>query len=235
MVIILVGPPGSGKGTQAKVLCERFGIPQISTGDMLRAAKKAGTLDKRYLEIMDSGGLVPDEAMIELIDKRLDESDCRSGCLLDGFPRTVPQAEALEEVLRRKRNAGTMGIGANAKEKAEKADSADAAPIDAVVQLDVQRSLLEERLVHRRTDKTSGQIYHLLYNPPPPGVELEHRADDRPEAVGKRLDAYEAMTAALLPFYEGKGLLRRVDGVGKPEDVTARVLSALGRSSSGAA
>lgn len=222
MIIVLVGPPGSGKGTQAKVLCGQFGIPQISTGDMLRTAKKAGTLDRRYLEIMDSGGLVPDEAMIELIDKRLDEPDCKPGCLLDGFPRTVPQAEALEEVLIKK--AGKAGAAREG-----------GSPIDAVIQLDVPRSLLEERLVHRRTDKSSGQIYHMLYNPPPPGAELEHRADDRPEAVGKRLDAYEAMTAALLPFYERKGLLRRVDGVGKPEEVTARVLSALGRSSPGAA
>lgn len=217
MIIILVGPPGSGKGTQAKVICGQLGIPQISTGDMLRAAKKAGTLDKRYLDIMDSGGLVPDEAMIGLIDTRLDEPDCKPGCLLDGFPRTVPQVEALEGVLLRK--FGTKGEGSS--------------PIDAVIQLDVSRSLLEERLVHRRTDKTSGQIYHLLYNPPPPGAELEHRADDRPEAVGKRLDAYEAMTAALLPFYERKGLLRRVDGVGKPDEVTARVLAALKLSSSG--
>jgi adenylate kinase len=217
MIVILVGPPGSGKGTQAKVICGQLGIPQISTGDMLRAAKKAGTLDKRYLEIMDSGGLVPDEAMIGLIDTRLDEPDCKPGCLLDGFPRTVPQAEALEGVLLRKFE--TKGEGSS--------------PIDAVIQLDVSRSLLEERLVHRRTDKTSGQIYHLLYNPPPLGAELEHRADDRPEAVGKRLDAYEAMTAALLPFYERKGLLRRVDGVGKPNEVTARVLAALGLSSSG--
>jgi adenylate kinase len=97
------------------------------------------------------------------------------------------------------------------------------------LQLDVARSLLEERLIHRRTDKRSGQIYHLVYNPPPPGAELEHRADDRPEAVGKRLDAYEAMTAALLPYYEEKGLLRRVDGVGTPVEVTERVLKALGR------
>lgn len=223
MIIILVGPPGSGKGTQAKVLCKRYGIPQISTGDMLRAAKQAGTLDKRYLEIMDSGGLVPDEAMIELIDKRLDEPDCEAGVLLDGFPRTVAQAEALEGVLRRKRSAK---VGSNAS---------TSEPIDAVIQLDVSRSLLEERLIHRRTDKSSGQIYHLLYNPPPSGVELEHRADDQPEKVIKRLDAYEAMTAALLPFYERKGLLRRVDGVGKPDEVTERVLSALGRSSSGAA
>jgi adenylate kinase len=220
MIVILVGPPGSGKGTQAKVICGKLGIPQISTGDMLRAAKKAGTLDRRYLEIMDSGGLVPDEAMIELIDKRLDDADCKPGCLLDGFPRTVPQAEALEGVLLRK--SGTSGTNATGS-----------GPIDAVIQLDVSRALLEERLVHRRTDKTSGQIYHLLYNPPPPGAELEHRADDRPEAVGKRLDAYEAMTAALLPFYERKGLLRRVDGVGKPDEVTARVIAALGLSSSG--
>ena len=209
MIAILVGPPGSGKGTQAKVLCGQYGIPQISTGDMLREAKRNGTLDKRFLEIMDAGGLLPDEAVIELIDKRIDADDCRPGFLLDGFPRTVPQAEALDGLLA-KRGRKT----------------------DAVIQLDVARSLLEERLVHRRTDKRTGQIYHLLYNPPPPSLgpaDLEHRADDRPESVGKRLDAYENMTAALLPFYEKKGLLRRVDGVGKPEDVTGRVLGALGR------
>jgi adenylate kinase len=204
MIVVLVGPPGSGKGTQAKVVCQLHGIPQISTGDMLRAAKQAGTLDRKYLEIMDAGGLVPDEAMIELIDSRIDEDDCKPGFLLDGFPRTVPQAEALEALLRSRGRS-----------------------INAVVQLDVARSMLEERLVNRRTDKRTGQIYHLVYSPPPPGAELEHRADDRPETVGKRLDSYEAMTAALLPYYERKGLLRRVDGVGKPEEVTARVLSAL--------
>ena len=212
MLLVLVGPPGSGKGTQAKVLCQRFGIPQISTGDMLRAAKAAGTLDKHFLEIMDKGGLVPDEAMIKLIDDRIDAEDCEPGFLLDGFPRTVPQAEALEQLLAQRGRA-----------------------LEQVVQLDVARSLLEERLVNRRTDKVTGQIYHLVYNPPPPGAELEHRADDRPEAVGKRLDAYEAMTAALLPYYDGKGLLRRVDGVGKPDEVTARVLTALGRSEPGTA
>jgi adenylate kinase len=206
MLIVLVGPPGSGKGTQAKVLMERYGIPQISTGDMLRAAKKAGTLDKRYLEIMDAGGLVPDEAMIELIDTRIDGDDAKPGFLLDGFPRTVPQAEALAALLARRDRQ-----------------------LDAVIQLDVARHLLEERLVNRRTDKRTGQIYHLVYSPPPPGADLEHRADDRPEAVGKRLDAYETMTAALLPFYQAKGLLRRVDGVGKPEEVTSRVLAALDR------
>jgi adenylate kinase len=96
------------------------------------------------------------------------------------------------------------------------------------LQLDVPRNLLEERLIHRRTDKRTGQIYHLLYSPPPPGADLEQRADDQPETVGKRLDAYETMTAALLPYYQAKGLLRRIDGVGKPEEVTARVLAALG-------
>jgi adenylate kinase len=205
MLIVLVGPPGSGKGTQAKGLCERYKIPQISTGDMLRAAKKAGTLDRHLLEMMDRGGLVPDEVVIGLIDKRIDADDCQPGFLLDGFPRTVPQAEALAALLDRR--GRTLG---------------------AVIQLDVPRSLLEERLIHRRTDKRTGQIYHLVYSPPPPSAELEHRDDDRPEAVGKRLDAYEAMTAALLPYYQAKGLLRRVDGVGKPEEVTARVLAALG-------
>lgn len=205
MIIILVGPPGSGKGTQAQVLCKKFDIPQISTGDMLRAAKASGTLDPKYRAIMDAGGLVPDEAMIGLIDKRIDAADCKQGFLLDGFPRTVPQAEALERLL-----------------------AARSLRIDAVLQLDVPRGLLEERLIHRRTDKKSGQIYHLVYSPPPPGADLEHRADDRPEAVGKRLDAYEAMTAALLPYYQDKGLLRRIDGVGAPAEVTSRVLEALG-------
>jgi adenylate kinase len=205
MLIVLVGPPGSGKGTQAKGLCKRLGIPQISTGDMLRAAKAAGTLDRRYREIMDAGGLVPDEPMIELIDGRIDADDCKPGFLLDGFPRTVPQAEALAAILARHGRS-----------------------LDAVLQLDVGRELLEQRLIGRRTDKRTGQIYHLVYSPPPPGADLEHRADDRPEAVGKRLDAYEAMTAELLPYYQGKGLLRRIDGVGMPEEVTARVLAALG-------
>lgn len=203
-IVILVGPPGSGKGTQAKVVCEKWGIPQISTGDMLRAAKKNGTLDKKYLDLMDAGALVPDEAVIGLIDRRIDDADCKPGFLLDGFPRTVPQAEALDALLAKRSRS-----------------------IDHVVQVDVPRDDLMERLVHRRTDKATGRIYHLVYNPPPADAELEHRADDMPETVGKRLDAYEAMTAALLPWYEGKGLLRRIDGVGKPDDVTSRLLAAV--------
>lgn len=210
MILILLGAPGSGKGTQAQVLCKRFSIPQISTGDMLRAAKKAGTLDPKYLAIMDAGGLVPDEAVIGLIDRRIDEPDAAPGFLLDGFPRTVPQAEALGALLERRSRE-----------------------IGRVIQLDVPRSMIEERTIHRRTDKRTGQIYHLKYNPPPPDAELEHRADDQPEAVNKRLDAYEAMTAALLPYYEKTGLLRRVDGVGKPDEVTTRVLAALDGESAG--
>jgi adenylate kinase len=210
MILILLGAPGSGKGTQAKVLCERFSIPQISTGDMLRAAKKGKTLDPKILAIMDAGGLVPDEAVIELIDRRIDEPDAAPGFLLDGFPRTVPQAEALEQLLQRR----------NRK-------------IDRVIQLDLPRSMIEERTIHRRTDKRTGQIYHLKYNPPPPDAELEHRADDQPEAVNRRLDAYEALTAALLPYYEKTGLLQRVDGVGKPEEITTRILAALDVESAG--
>ncbi|MCC6526241.1 MAG: adenylate kinase [Polyangiaceae bacterium] len=204
MIIVLVGPPGSGKGTQAKVLCQSLGIPHLSTGDMLRAAKKAGTLEPALVALMDSGGLLPDAVVVGLVGARIAEADCQRGFLLDGFPRTVPQAEGLETVLARR-----------------------ATPLDVVVQLDVPDSLLEERLVHRRADKRTGQIYHLVYNPPPPDADLEHRADDRPEAVRERLAKYASMTAALLPFYEGRGLLRRVDGAGKPEAVLAQVLAVL--------
>ena len=203
--MILVGPPGAGKGTQAKLLSAKWGIPQIATGDMLRDAKKAGTpLGLAAAETMSRGALVPDEVVIGLVGERLKQGDALGGFILDGFPRTVPQAEALEKLLSDKKLA-----------------------LNAVVQLDVPRDLLVERAVLRRTDKRTGQIYHLKYNPPPLGAELEHRADDQPETVAKRLDAYEAMTAALLPYYEAKGLLRRVDGTLSPGEVTKEILRCL--------
>ncbi len=205
MRLILVGPPGAGKGTQAKLLCAKWGIPQIATGDMLREAKKAGTpLGIAAAEYMSKGALVPDDVVIGLVGERLKASDAQGGFLLDGFPRTVPQAEALDHVLKAK-----------------------AIDLDAVVQLDVPRHLLLERAVLRRTDKRTGQIYHLKYNPPPLGAEIEHRADDQPETVAKRLDAYDEMTAALLPYYEAKGLLRRVDGTLSPSEVTKEILQNL--------
>jgi adenylate kinase len=205
--VILLGAPASGKGTQADKLGARFGVPKISTGDMLRAALKAGTpLGKEAEKFMSSGGLVPDSVVIGLVEERLAQPDAKAGFILDGFPRTVPQAEALSALLER---LGT--------------------PLDGVVQIDVARELLMERATLRRTDKRSGQIYHLKYNPPPPDAELEHRADDREETVKKRLDAYDAMTAALLPHYQQLGLLKRVDGVGEPAQITGRILSALGK------
>ena len=207
MRVILLGAPASGKGTQADKLGARFGVPKISTGDMLRAALKAGTpLGKEAEKFMSSGGLVPDSVVIGLVEERLAQPDAKAGFILDGFPRTVPQAEALSALLERL-----------------------ATPLDGVVQIDVTRELLMERATLRRTDKRSGQIYHLKYNPPPPDAELEHRADDREETVKKRLDAYDAMTAALLPHYQQLGLLKRVDGVGEPAQITGRILSALGK------
>lgn len=209
MRVILIGPPGAGKGTQAKLLVERWGIPQISTGDMLREARKQRTpLGLEAESYMQAGKLVPDEIVIGLIEERLKKDDCKRGFLLDGFPRTEPQAEALSTLLRR------SGFG-----------------LDAAVQIDVPRELLIERAVLRRSDKRTGQIYHLKYNPPPPDAELEQRADDLPNVVEKRLDVYEAMTAALLPYYQSKGLLRRVDGTKAPAQVMAGILEAVGQPS----
>jgi adenylate kinase len=205
MRLVFVGPPASGKGTQAKVVCARYGISQISTGDMLRAAKSAGKLPAELVANMAAGALVPDDVVISLIDERTRDTDCASGFLLDGFPRTVPQAKALDAML--------TGRGAT---------------LDVVLALMVPRELLLERAVLRRTDKRTGQIYHLKYSPPPPGADLEHRGDDREDIVTKRLDTYEAMTAELLPYYAELGKLRAVDGVGSVDQVTARILEALG-------
>jgi adenylate kinase len=213
MRLVLLGAPASGKGTQAAVLGNRFGIPKISTGDMLRAAKAAGTdLGRAADEYMSAGKLVPDSVVIGLVGERLTHPDAEKGFILDGFPRTVPQAEALSELL-----------------------ASRGSPLDAVVLIDVPRALLLERATLRRTDKRTGQIYHLKYSPPPPDAELEQRDDDREETVRKRLDEYDAMTAALLPHYDRFGLLRRVDGVGVPEEVTARILVVLGQASTGGA
>jgi len=203
--LILLGAPASGKGTQASVLTDKFGVPKISTGDMLRAALKAGTpLGKEAEKYMSSGGLVPDAVVIGLVEERLKEADAQKGFILDGFPRTVPQAEALEALLKR--------LGK---------------PLDFVVQIDVPRELLLERATLRRTDKRTGQIYHLKYSPPPPDAELEHRADDQEQTVKKRLDAYDAQTAALLPHYQARGQLKRIDGVGTPSEITNRMLSQI--------
>jgi adenylate kinase len=183
----------------------RFGIPKISTGDMLRAARKAGTTLGREAErFMTAGELVPDSVVIGLVAERLKEPDAAKGFILDGFPRTVAQADALDAAL-----------------------VAAGSPLDCVLQIDVPRELLMERATGRRTDVRTGQIHHLKYNPPPPGAQLEHRADDQEETVSKRLDAYDAVTAALLPHYSQKGLLKRVDGTGEPTEVTARIVAAL--------
>ena len=206
MRVVFVGPPGSGKGTQAKIVCAKWRIPQISTGDMLRAAKAEGKLAPELVAAMAAGALVPDDVVIRLIDDRTRLPDSTPGFLLDGFPRTMGQAKALNAML------GVRGL-----------------KVDRVIALEVPRDILIERAVLRRADKRTGQIYHLKYSPPPPGAELEHRADDRPEVIAKRLDTYDAMTAELLPYYEGLGILRRIDGVGSVEEVSARVFEALGK------
>ena len=207
MRLILVGPPASGKGTQADLLTARLAIPKISTGDMLRAAKAAGTaLGKEAEAFMTAGKLVPDSVVIGLVEERLGQPDTAPGFILDGFPRTVPQAEALQALLQRL-----------------------SAPIDAVVQIAVPRELLMERATLRRIDRQSGQIYHLKYKPHPAGADLVHRADDHEETVKKRLDEYDNMTAALMPFYSALGLLRKVDGAGSPQSVFSRLLTSIGK------
>jgi len=208
MRLVLVGPPASGKGTQGAILTAKLGVPKISTGDMLRAAREAGTeLGKKAEAFMNAGQLVPDEVVIGLVAERLEQPDAKKGFILDGFPRTVPQADALGAVL-----------------------AVQETPLDAVIQMDVPREMLVERATQRRTDKRTGHIYHLKYNPPPPDAELEHRADDKEETVHARLDQYDAMTRALLPYYQEKGLLARIDGTGDPRDVTERLFQALGMS-----
>ena len=203
--LVLLGAPASGKGTQAQTLSVALGIPKISTGDMLRAARDAGSeLGKLADGIMSAGKLVPDDLVIRLVDERLKQPDAQRGFILDGFPRTVPQAEALDRLLE------SRGVG-----------------INAALYILLPRELLMERATLRRADVRTGQIYHLKYSPPPDSAELVHRDDDREETVRKRLDAYDSMTAALVPYYEGRNLLRHIDGVGTPNEVGERVRRAL--------
>lgn len=207
MRMILVGPPGAGKGTQAARLVERFRIPHISTGDMLRAAVAAGTeLGAKADGFMKSGQLVPDELVIAMVVERIGEPDCKDGFMLDGFPRTRPQAEALDEALAK---AG--------------------ADLDLVLLIEVPDELIVERITGRRSDPETGAIYHLKFNPPPPEVEgrLVQRKDDTEEACTKRLEKYHSETAPIVPFYEERGLLRRVDGNAPPAEVTERILRAV--------
>jgi len=208
MRMILVGPPGAGKGTQAARLVDSYSIPHISTGDMFRAAVKAGTeLGKRADEFMQRGELVPDSLVIDLVLERLQQPDCAKGFMLDGFPRTTPQAQALDEAL-------------------AKADI----QLDAVVLIEVPDELIENRVVHRRQDPQTGKIYHLEHNPPRDEAvkaRLVQRKDDTAEACRERLAKYHAQTAPIVPFYEDKGLLVRIDGVGTPDEVEVRIKAAL--------
>jgi adenylate kinase len=207
MRMILVGPPGAGKGTQAARLVDTFRIPHISSGDMFRAEVKQGTeLGKQLDHHMKLGGLVPDEVTIPIVLKRITQSDTANGFMLDGFPRTRPQAEALDEAMTK------AGVA-----------------LDAVVLIEVPDSLLEERAINRRTDPETGTIYHLIYNPPPADIvgRLVHRADDTKEAVDKRVAKYHSETAPIIPFYMDKGILKRVDGVGVPDTITERIKAVL--------
>jgi adenylate kinase len=209
--LVLLGAPASGKGTQGEKLARALGIPKVSTGDMLRAARDAGTeLGKLADGIMAAGKLVPDDLVIRLVDDRLSQPDAARGFILDGFPRTLPQARALDELLRR-RSEG----------------------LDAAICIDLPRELLMERATLRRTDVRTGQIYHLKYNPPPDSAQLVHRDDDKEETVRKRLDAYDNMTSPLLPYYQGKNMLWHVDGVGSPSEVSARIDRVIGQLSTG--
>ena len=213
--LILMGPPGGGKGTQAKRLQDRYGIVQLSTGDMLRAAVKAGSpIGKQAKAVMDAGKLVSDEIMVGLIAERIEAPDAVKGFILDGFPRTVPQAEALDKLLRDK------GI-----------------KLDSVIEVAVPDARLIERITGRFTCAKCGEGYHDTFKTPKnAGVcdvcgsaEFTRRADDNAETVKARLAAYHAQTAPLLPNYEGQGLLKVVDGDRDMNGVTADLEAILGR------
>jgi adenylate kinase len=216
MKVILLGAPGAGKGTQAQFMTEKYGIPQISTGDMLRAAVKAGSpLGIKVKEVMASGGLVSDETIIELIQERIKEDDCVNGFLFDGFPRTIPQAEALKK----------QGVD-----------------IDAVVEINVADEEIISRLSGRRVHEASGRIYHVKYNPPTvegkdneTGDALIQREDDSEETVRKRLGVYHSQTSPLVTYYsswaesgeEKSPRYVRVEGVGEMDEIKDQIVKGL--------
>jgi adenylate kinase len=210
--LIFLGPPGAGKGTQAQRLSKRFGIPQLSTGDILRRAVAEGTpLGNKAKALMDAGQLVPDDIVNGIVDEALKKPEAQRGFLLDGFPRTVAQATALDEILARR-----------------------ARKIDYVVSLEVPVEVLVERLSGRLTCPVDGAVYHLRTNPPKkPGVcdrdgaSLVQRPDDQPDAVRRRLAEYENKTALLKGYYKPRSVLRNLDGVGTPDEVEGRIASVL--------
>ncbi|MCG6946482.1 MAG: adenylate kinase [Deltaproteobacteria bacterium] len=212
MNIILLGPPGAGKGTQAKMLVEKYQIPQISTGDILRAAVKEGSpLGKEAKACMDKGELVPDSVVIGIVEERIQQPDCTKGYMLDGFPRTVPQAEALDGMLQ------------NLSSK-----------IDHVVSIEVANEELVGRLTGRRTCRDCGAGFHVMFDPPDKegvcdkcGGELYQRDDDNVETVTSRLDVYESQTMPLIDYYTAQGKIRPIDGVGEIKEIFKRVTEVL--------
>jgi adenylate kinase len=220
MRLILLGAPGAGKGTQAQFICEKFAIPQISTGDMLRAAVKAGTeLGIAAKKIMDSGGLVSDDIIIGLVKDRLTQPDCSKGYLFDGFPRTIPQAQAMKDA----------GV-----------------PIDYVLEIDVPFDAIIDRMSGRRVHPASGRTYHIKFNPPKvagkddvTGEDLIQRDDDKEETVRKRLQVYDDQTRPLVNYYSSWAAqansvdkvkapaYRKVSGTGKVDDITASIFAVL--------
>ena len=212
MNLILLGPPGAGKGTQAQMIVDRYHLPQISTGDILRAAVKEGTsLGKQAKTLMDRGQLVPDEVVIGIIDERLRASDCKTGFILDGFPRTNPQAEALQAILTK--------IGKS---------------VDHVINIEVDSEELVRRLTGRRTCNNCGGMFHILFHPPQKegvcdrcGGTLYQREDDGEETIRTRLKEYQKLTAPLIQYYQNKKLLRPIQGVGGQNQIFEQIIRVL--------
>lgn len=210
--VVFFGPPGAGKGTQARLLEQKFGACQVSTGEILRrAAREQSALGKQAADYLDRGDLVPDQVMVRLVAERLREPDCRSGFILDGFPRTLTQADELEQML-----DGT-GLA-----------------LESALCLQASNDVIIKRLSGRRTCKQCGSLHHLVFNPPArPGIcdrcggELYQREDDREEMIAARLRVYENQTAPLKDYYRKRGLLKEIDGVGSVEEVGKRVLKAV--------